>query len=302
MNILVTGAKGQLGQDVVRELSAQGHCVIAVDIDDMDITDAESVTRTLTASHPDAVIHCAAWTAVDAAEDEDNRETVYAVNARGTENLAIACRQIGAKMLYVSTDYVFSGDGTRPWMPDDTPAPLNRYGDSKHQGELAVIANLEDYFIVRISWVFGMRGNNFVKTMLRLGETRTALTVVHDQIGSPTYTPDLAKLFAEMIQSTAYGIYHATNDGFCSWYDFACAIFAQASEHNPQYAQVHVSPVSGDAYPAKAKRPSNSRMDKAKLTQNGFTPLPTWQDALKRFIDDLMGISRTPHKTRKDIM
>lgn len=286
LRFLVTGVKGQLGYDVVNELEKRGHTAIGVDIEDMDITDADSVNKVITEANPDVVIHCAAWTAVDLAEDEENIEKVRLVNATGTENIAKACKNLDCKMIYISTDYVFDGQGTRPWEPDDERNPINIYGQTKYEGELAVEKWLEKYFIVRIAWVFGINGKNFVRTMLNLGKTHDKLTVVNDQIGSPTYTYDLAKLLVDMAETDKYGRYHATNEGFCSWYEFACEIFRQASEKNPLYKKLEVSPVSSDMYPAKAKRPSNSRMNKDKLTENGFKKLPVWQDALTRYLNE----------------
>lgn len=286
MKVFVTGVKGQLGYDVMRELEKRGYNdAVGVDIEEMDITDSESVDRVITDSNPDVVIHCAAWTAVDLAEDVDKKDKVHLVNAVGTENIAKVCKKLDCKMIYISTDYVFDGQGTRPWEPDDERNPLNVYGQTKYEGELAVEKWLEKYFIVRIAWVFGQNGKNFVRTMLNLGKTHDKLTVVDDQIGSPTYTPDLARLLVDMAESDKYGIYHATNEGFCSWYEFACEIFRQASEFDLAYKNVSVSPVTSDKYPSKAKRPSNSRMNKNKLTENGFEKLPAWQDALKRYIE-----------------
>lgn len=286
MKVFVTGVKGQLGYDVMRELEKRGYNDAAgVDIEEMDITDGESVDKVITDSNPDVVIHCAAWTAVDLAEDEDKKDKVHLVNAVGTENIAKVCKKLDCKMIYISTDYVFDGQGTRPWEPDDERNPLNVYGQTKYEGELAVEKWLDKYFIVRIAWVFGQNGKNFVRTMLNLGKTHDKLTVVNDQIGSPTYTPDLAKLLVDMAESDKYGIYHATNEGFCSWYEFACEIFKQASEYDSVYKNVSVSPVTSDKYPSKAKRPSNSRMNKNKLTENGFERLPAWQDALRRYIE-----------------
>lgn len=287
MKFFVTGAKGQLGYDVMRELEKRGFDAVGVDIDEMDITDGDSVEKVITAENPDAVIHCAAWTAVDLAEDEDKQEKVRLVNAVGTENIAKVCKKLDCKMIYISTDYVFDGQGTRPWEPDDERNPLNVYGQTKYEGELAVENLLEKYFIVRIAWVFGQNGKNFVQTMLNLGRTHDKLTVVADQIGSPTYTPDLARLLVDMAKTEKYGRYHATNEGFCSWYEFACEIFRQASEFEPVYKNVSVSPVTSDKYPSKAKRPSNSRMSKEKLVQNGFEKLPSWQDSLKRYLYDV---------------
>ena len=277
MRILVTGVKGQLGYDVVNELEKRGHTAIGVDIDEMDITDAEAVDRVITEADVEAVIHCAAYTAVDAAED--NLELCRKVNATGTENIAKVCKKLDLKMVYISTDYVFDGEGERPWEPDDRRDPLNAYGIGKYEGELAVEENLEKYFIIRIAWVFGVNGKNFIKTMLKLGETRDEVSVVNDQIGSPTYTYDLARLIVDMVETEKYGRYHATNEGFCSWYEFACEIFRQAGMN------VKVNPGTSDEFPAKAKRPHNSRMSKEKLSENGFERLPSWQDALKRYLE-----------------
>ncbi|WP_313180548.1 dTDP-4-dehydrorhamnose reductase [Lacrimispora sp.] len=277
MKVFVTGVKGQLGFDVVNELNKRGHEAVGVDIDEMDITDKDSVNRVIKAAAPDAVIHCAAYTAVDAAED--NEELCRNVNAKGTEYIAGVCRELDIKMMYISTDYVFNGQGTRPWEPDDDRAPLNVYGQTKYEGELAVEENLTKYFIVRIAWVFGANGKNFIKTMLNLGKTHDKLTVVADQTGSPTYTYDLARLLVDMIETEKYGRYHATNEGECTWYEFACEIFRQAG------MDVKVEPVGSDQYPAKAKRPGNSRMNKKKLKENGFLPMPSWQDALKRYLE-----------------
>lgn len=286
MKYFVTGVKGQLGYDVMHELEKRGYSdAVGVDIEEMDITDSESVDKVITDVNPDVVIHCAAWTAVDLAEDEDKKDKVHLVNAVGTENIAKVCKKLDCKMIYISTDYVFDGQGTRPWEPDDERNPLNVYGQTKYEGELAVEKLLDKYFIVRIAWVFGQNGKNFVRTMLNLGKTHDKLTVVDDQIGSPTYTPDLARLLVDMAESEKYGIYHATNEGFCSWYEFACEIFRQASEFDNVYKNVSVSPVTSDKYPSKAKRPSNSRMNKEKLTENGFEKLPAWQDALRRYIE-----------------
>ena len=276
MKVLVTGVRGQLGYDVVNELEKRGIEAIGVDIQEMDITSAESVNTVIGEAAPDAVIHCAAYTAVDAAED--NAELCRKVNAEGTQNIANMCKTLDIPMIYISTDYVFDGQGERPWEPDDERNPLNVYGQTKYEGELAVQNTLEKYFIVRIAWVFGVNGKNFVKTMLNLGKTRDHLTVVNDQFGSPTYTYDLAKLLVDMVLTDKYGFYHATNEGICTWYEFACEIFRQAG------LDVKVDPVSADQYPAKAKRPSNSRMSKEKLTENGFEKLPAWQDALQRYL------------------
>lgn len=279
MKVLVTGVKGQLGYDVVNELEKRGHEAVGVDIQEMDITDANSVDQVIGEAAPDAVIHCAAYTAVDAAED--NVEICRKVNADGTQNIANKCKQLDIPMIYISTDYVFDGQGERPWLPDDERAPLNVYGQTKYEGELAVQNTLDKYFIVRIAWVFGVNGKNFIKTMLNLGKTRDSLTVVNDQFGSPTYTYDLAKLLVDMVQTDKYGIYHATNEGICTWYEFACEIFKQAG------LNVSVAPVTADQYPAKAKRPSNSRMSKDKLEENGFERLPSWQDALARYLKEI---------------
>ena len=285
MRVLVTGVKGQLGHDVVNEMEKRGITPIGVDLAEMDITDKEACNRVITEANVDAVIHCAAYTAVDAAED--NVDVCMKVNAGGTRNIAEVCKKLGIKMMYISTDYVFDGQGTRPWEPDDERHPLNVYGQSKYEGELAVEELVEKFFTVRIAWVFGVNGKNFIKTMLRIGKERGAASVVDDQIGSPTYTYDLARLLVDMIQTDKYGRYHATNEGLCSWYEFACEIFKQASEIDPAYGKVSVSPVSSDQYPAKAKRPSNSRMSKEKLTENGFEKLPTWQDALHRYLQEI---------------
>ena len=280
MKVFVTGVKGQLGYDVVNELEKRGLEAIGVDIQEMDITDAESVNNVIGEATPDAVIHCAAYTAVDAAED--NVEICRKVNAEGTQNIANMCKKLDIPMIYISTDYVFDGQGEIPWLPDDERAPLNVYGQTKYEGELAVQNTLEKYFIVRIAWVFGVNGKNFIKTMLNLGKTRDHLTVVNDQFGSPTYTYDLARLLVDMIQTDKYGIYHATNEGICTWYEFACEIFRQAG------ITVEVTPVTADQYPAKAKRPSNSRMSKDKLEENGFERLPSWQDALGRYLKEIL--------------
>lgn len=279
MKVFVTGVKGQLGHDVMNELEKQGLEGIGVDIDEMDITDADQVNKVIKEAAPDAVIHCAAYTAVDAAED--NEEICRKVNAAGTENIAKVCEELDIKMMYISTDYVFNGQGERPWEPDDEREPLNVYGQTKYEGELAIENHVKKFFTVRIAWVFGVNGKNFIKTMLNLGKTHDHLTVVNDQTGSPTYTYDLARLLVDMIQTEKYGRYHATNEGLCTWYEFACEIFKQAG------MDVSVAPVSSDEYPAKAKRPSNSRMDKSKLIENGFKPLPTWQDALGRYLKEI---------------
>lgn len=279
MRVLVTGVKGQLGYDVVNELTKRGHEAVGVDIQEMDITDPVQTEKVITEAEVEAVIHCAAYTAVDAAED--NVELCRRVNAYGTENIAKVCGKLDLKMIYISTDYVFDGEGTRPWEPDDERQPLNVYGQTKYEGELAVEKYLEKFYIVRIAWVFGKNGKNFIRTMLNLAKTHDTLTVVDDQIGSPTYTFDLAVLLVDMVETDKYGFYHATNEGLCTWYEFACEIFRQAGK------QVKVLPVSSDQYPAKAKRPHNSRMNKDKLEANGFCRLPAWQDALRRYLEQL---------------
>lgn len=279
MRILVTGASGQLGYDVERELERRGIEHLGTSSRELDITDREAVEHLMQSYRPDAVIHCAAYTKVDLAEDEPER--CWAVNADGTRNLAAACREIGAKMLYISTDYVFPGTGERSYETGDPTGPVNTYGRSKLAGELAVQSLLEKYFIVRISWVFGKNGNNFVKTMLRLAETRTELSVVCDQIGSPTYTADLAPLLCGMVQTERYGVYHATNEGTCAWSEFAEAIFALAGR------QVAVHPIPTSAYPTRAARPLNSRMSKERLRDNGFQELPEWKNALARYLKEI---------------
>ncbi|MDY4655294.1 MAG: dTDP-4-dehydrorhamnose reductase [Eubacteriales bacterium] len=281
MKVLVTGVKGQLGHDVVTELERRGHEAVGVDIEEMDITDKASVDKVVTSVIPDAVVHCAAWTAVDAAEDA--AEKVEAVNATGTRYIAEACKKIDCKMVYISTDYVFNGEGTEPWKPDCKDyAPLNVYGKSKLDGEIAVSSVLNKYFIIRIAWVFGLNGKNFVKTMIRAGRTHDEVRVVCDQIGTPTYTPDVAKLIVDMLGTDRYGYYHATNEGgFVSWYDFTKEIYRQAG------LKTKVIPVTTAEYGlSKAKRPYNSRLDKSKLTENGFDLLPPWQDALERFLKE----------------
>lgn len=276
MKVLVTGVKGQLGYDVVAELERCGLEAIGVDIDEMDITDASSVDSVIRQAAPDAVIHCAAYTAVDAAED--NEEMCRRVNATGTENIARVCAALDIKMIYISTDYVFDGTGERPWEPEDRCAPQSVYGLTKYEGEQAVEKLLNKYFIVRIAWVFGVNGKNFIKTMLNLAKTRDTISVVDDQYGSPTYTYDLAKLLVNMVQTDKYGIYHASNEGICTWYEFACAIFKEAG------VDVKVLPVTSAEFAAKAARPCNSRMSKEKLSANGFDRLPGWEDALKRYL------------------
>lgn len=284
MKVLVTGSKGQLGYDVIKELCSRRHEALCFDLPELDITDEVAVRAVFDRIKPDAVIHCAAWTAVDAAEESGNIAKVFAVNEGGTRNLAAACKRTGAKLLYLSTDYVFDGQGSTPWRADETCfAPLNEYGKSKLAGENAVRELLQTYFIVRIAWVFGKNGNNFVKTMLRLSESHDTLRVVCDQVGTPTYTPDLARLLVDMIETDKYGVYHATNDGgFISWYDFASAIMEEAGKHTK------VIPVTTAEYGlSKAARPFNSRLDKSKLKENGFEPLPDWRDALKRYLKEI---------------
>lgn len=289
MKVFVTGVGGQLGCDVVKELRRRGMETVGSDVAGdvdvvLDITDEARVEQVLTEEKPDAVIHCAAWTAVDAAEDEDKQETVRAINAGGTRNIAMACKKLDCKMVYISTDYVFDGQGEEPWQPDSRAyAPLNVYGRTKLEGELAVAELVEKFFIVRIAWVFGANGGNFVKTMLNIGKKYDTLRVVRDQIGTPTYTSDLAGLLADMIGTERYGYYHATNEGgFISWYDFACEIFRRAGY------DTKVIPVTTEEYGlSKARRPFNSRLDKSKLAREGFRPLPHWQDALERYLKEI---------------
>lgn len=311
MKVLVTGVGGQLGHDVMNELARRGYEGIGSDIAPeysgvadgsavttmpyipMDITDAASVEEKITEVHPDVVVHCAAWTAVDMAEDDDKVEKVRAINAGGTANIANVCKKLDCKMVYISTDYVFDGQGLEPWQPDCKDyKPLNVYGQTKLEGELTVSETLEKYFIVRIAWVFGKNGKNFIKTMLNVGKTHDKLTVVNDQIGTPTYTFDLARLLVDMIETEKYGYYHATNEGgYISWYDFTKEIFRQAVEMgHEEYAEdrLTVSPVTTEEYGiSKAARPFNSRLDKSKLIENGFEPLPTWQDALGRYLKEI---------------
>ena len=293
MKVLVTGVKGQLGFDVVNESKEKNIEAVGVDIEEMDITDKASVDKVIKEVNPDAVIHCAAWTAVDAAEDEDKQEKVKLVNVNGTQNIADVCKELDIKMMYISTDYVFNGEGTEPWQPDCKDyAPQNVYGQTKLDGELAVANTLDKYFIVRIAWVFGKNGNNFIKTMLKVGKNHDQLKVVSDQIGTPTYTFDLAKLLVSMIVTDKYGYYHATNEGgYISWWDFTKEIFKQATEMGyDRYSEknITVTPVTTAEYGvSKAKRPFNSRLDKSKLVENGFTPLPTWQDAVRRYLKEL---------------
>lgn len=299
MKVFVTGVSGQLGHDVMNELAKRGHEGIGSDIapqysgmEDgtavctmpyvrMDITDKEAVEKLLSEAAPDAVIHCAAWTAVDAAEEAENIPKVHAINAGGTRNIVAACKGLDCKMMYISTDYVFDGQGTEPWKPDCTAyAPLNVYGQTKLEGELAVREALKKYFIVRIAWVFGRNGKNFIKTMLNVGRTHESVQVVNDQIGTPTYTYDLARLLVDMIETEKYGCYHATNEGgYISWYDFCCEIYRQAG------LKTEVLSVTTAEYGlSKAARPFNSRLDKSKLAENGFAPLPDWRDALIRYL------------------
>ncbi len=302
MKVFVTGVGGQLGHDVVNELASRGFEAVGSDIApvysgiadgtavcsapyvQLDITNAAAVEAALLAVKPDAVIHCAAWTAVDAAEEADKQALVRKINAEGTDNIAKVCKVLDCKMMYISTDYVFNGQGTMPWLPDCKDyAPLNVYGQTKLEGELAVSSQVNKHFIVRIAWVFGKNGNNFIKTMLNVGKKYDTLRVVCDQIGTPTYTLDLSRLLVDMIETDKYGYYHATNEGgYISWYDFACEIFRQAG-----YTTT-VNPVTTAEYGiSKAARPFNSRLDKSKLVENGFTPLPTWQDALSRYLKEL---------------
>ena len=302
MKVFVTGVGGQLGHDIVNELAKRGLQPVGSDIApvysgiadatavttapyvQLDITDAAAVERVLAEVKPDAVIHCAAWTAVDAAEEEENVPKVRAINAQGTENIARVCKALDCKMVYISTDYVFDGQGETPWQPDCKDyKPLNVYGQTKLEGELAVAQTLEKFFIVRIAWVFGLNGKNFIKTMLTVGKQFDTLRVVNDQIGTPTYTLDLSRLLVDMVCSEKYGYYHATNEGgYISWYDFACEIFCQAG------MDTKVQPVTTAEYGlSKAARPFNSRLDKSKLTENGFTPLPDWKDALARYLKEI---------------
>lgn len=302
MKIFVTGVAGQLGHDVMNELASRGYTGIGTDLAEtysgiqdgtyvtkaeympLDITNAEDVMKTIQSVNPDVVVHCAAWTAVDLAEDEDKQAKVKAINVDGTKNIADACKKVDAKMVYISTDYVFDGQGTEPWQPDCKDyKPLNVYGQTKLGGELAVSNTLDKYFIVRIAWVFGKNGNNFIKTMLNIGKKYDTLKVVNDQIGTPTYTYDLARLLVDMIETDKYGYYHVTNEGgYISWYDFACEIFRQAGY------TTKVVPVTTEEYGlSKAARPFNSRLDKSKLLENGFKPLPIWQDALVRYLKEI---------------
>lgn len=302
MKIFVTGVAGQLGHDVMNELTSRGYTGIGTDLAEtyngiqdntyvtkaeyvpLDITNAEDVMKTIQSVNPEVVVHCAAWTAVDLAEDEDKQAKVKAINVDGTQNIANACKKVDAKMVYISTDYVFDGQGTEPWQPDCKDyKPLNVYGQTKLGGELAVSNTLDKYFIVRIAWVFGKNGNNFIKTMLNIGKKYDTLRVVNDQIGTPTYTYDLARLLVDMVETDKYGYYHATNEGgYISWYDFACEIFKQAGY------TTKVVPVTTEEYGlSKAARPFNSRLDKSKLLEKGFKSLPTWQDALARYLQEI---------------
>ena len=302
MKFFVTGVAGQLGHDVMNELAKRGYEGVGSDIApqysgaedgssvttmpyaQMDITDAKAVRETILSVKPDVVVHCAAWTAVDLAEDEDKKEKVYAINVKGTQNIADVCKELDCKVIYISTDYVFNGQGTEPWQPDCKDyQPLNVYGKTKLEGELAISNTVSKYFIVRIAWVFGLNGKNFIKTMLSVGKTHDEVRVVNDQIGTPTYTYDLSRLLVDMAETDKYGYYHATNEGgYISWYDFTCEIYKQAG------LSTKVTPVTTAEYGvSKAARPFNSRLDKSKLTENGFQPLPTWQDALSRYLKEI---------------
>lgn len=294
MKVFVTGVGGQLGHDVMNELANCGYEAVGSDIlpsvdteysyVQLDITDSNAVDKAISEVKPDVVIHCAAWTAVDAAEDEENQSKVKAINVDGTQNIANVCKKLNCKMIYISTDYVFNGQGTEPWTPDCKDyAPQNVYGQSKLDGELAVANTLDKYFIVRIAWVFGVNGKNFIKTMINVGKTHDEVRVVNDQIGTPTYTFDLARLLVDMTKSEKYGYYHATNEGgYISWYDFTVEIYRQAG------MSTKVTPVTTAEYGlSKAARPFNSRLDKSKLVENGFKPLPTWQDALSRYLKEI---------------
>lgn len=294
MKAFVTGVGGQLGHDVMDELAKRGYEGVGSDIlpsvdteypyVQLDITDAEAVDKAISGANPDVVIHCAAWTAVDAAEDEENQPKVRAINVDGTQNIANVCKKLGCKMIYISTDYVFNGQGETPWTPDCKDyAPQNVYGQTKLEGELAVANTLDKYFIVRIAWVFGVNGKNFIKTMINVGRTHDEVRVVSDQIGTPTYTLDLSRLLVDMAESEKYGYYHATNEGgYISWYDFTVEIYKQAG------MSTKVTPVTTAEYGlSKAARPFNSRLDKSKLAENGFKPLPAWQDALSRYLKEI---------------
>ncbi len=281
MKVLVTGVKGQLGFDVCKELDKRNIENKGIDRDDCDITDEQAVLSYIKNYAPDVVVHCAAYTAVDRAEDE--KEICYNVNVKGTEYIARACKEIDAKMVYISTDYVFEGVGDDAYEVDDKAAPDNTYGITKYQGEEAVRKILSKYFIIRISWVFGINGNNFINTMMKLGESRSELNVVADQIGSPTYTYDTAPLICDMIATEKYGTYHATNEGYCSWADLAEYIFSVTGQ------KVLVHHIKSEEYPKKASRPKNSRLSKASLDKAGFKRLPDWQDAVKRYINEKLG-------------
>ena len=278
MKVLVTGVNGQLGHDIVEECQKRNIEAIGVDVKEMDITNVNQVNEVITETKPDAIIHCAAWTAVDKAEDEV--EQCRKVNRDGTKHIVDVCEKLDLPLMYFSTDYVFDGQGEEPWNEYDERHPLNVYGQTKYEGELEV-ERLKKHFIIRISWVFGINGGNFIKTMLRLGKERKEVSVVNDQIGSPTYTYDLARLCVDMIQTKEYGTYHATNEGICSWYEFACEIFKQAK------MDVIVHPVDSTQFPTRAVRPKNSRMNQTELDKHGFTRLPSWQDALERYLDTL---------------
>lgn len=278
---MITGVKGQLGYDLKNELLKRGHEVVGVDIEEMDITDPKACERVIFESKVDGVFHCAAYTAVDAAED--NKDLCMKINVEGTENIARVCETLGIKMLYLSTDYVFNGQGETPWDPDDLREPINTYGMSKYLGEIAVTDHVEKFFIVRISWVFGINGKNFIKTMLELSKTHDTLRIVSDQTGSPTFTYDLSRLLVDMMETEKYGFYHASNEGLCTWYEFAEAIFEEAGVKN-----MKLIPVTTEEYNAKAVRPKNSRLDKDKLVEYGFEPLPHWRDAMKRFIAEYL--------------
>ena len=309
MKVLVTGVGGQLGHDVMNELAKRGYEGVGSDIAPeysgvqdnspvttmpyvaLDITNEDDVNRVVKEVNPDVVVHCAAWTAVDLAEDEDKKDKVFAINVKGTETIAKVCKELDCKMVYISTDYVFDGQGENPWDADCKEfAPLNYYGQTKYEGEKEVSSLLEKFFIVRIAWVFGTNGKNFIKTMLSVGKNHDKLTVVCDQIGTPTYTLDLSRLLVDMIETEKYGFYHATNEGgYISWYDFTKEIFRQAIEMgHTEYEKVEVAPVTTAEYGvSKAARPFNSRLDKSKLVEAGFTPLPTWQDAVKRYLAEI---------------